>query len=101
MKTLILEADPLRARNWVLHFGGPCDRCDVARSRAQARLMLLGASYDRLCLILNEHASNAILSVARATNPGLEIVDLGSLRTRLATGPISERDGPTMGLDRL
>ncbi len=100
MRTLILEPDPLRARNWALHFGSACDRCDLARSTAQARLMLIGASYDRLCLRLGENAgaSYALLSVARATNPDCEIVDLGSKSVRLATGPITERDAATIEL---
>ncbi|MEM9319199.1 MAG: hypothetical protein AAGA70_09355 [Pseudomonadota bacterium] len=89
MKTLVLEPDPMRARHWVLQFGGSCDRCDVARSTAQARLMLIGASYDRICLRLGamSGASFALLAVARATSPLCEVVDLGSLRSRLATGP--------------
>ena len=100
MRTLILEPDPLRARHWTLHFGSPCDRCDVARSSAQARLMLIGATYDRLCLRLGDNTgtSYALLSVARATSPDCEIVDLGSLNTRLATGPIPEPEAATMSL---
>lgn len=100
MRTLILEPDPLRARNWSMHFGTACDRCDIARSTAQARLMLIGASYDRLCLRLGDAsgASYALLSVARATNPECEIVDLTSQSVRLATGPLTERDAATMEL---
>lgn len=100
MRTLILEPDPLRARNWAMHFGSACDQCDVARTTAQARLMLIGASYDRLCLQLDQAtgASYALLSVARATNPDCEIVDLTSNSVRLATGPITERDAATIGV---
>lgn len=96
MKTLIVEPDPMRARNWSLHFGSACDRCDIARSTAQARLMLIGSSYDRLCLRLgaNAGASYALLSVARAMNPDCEIVDLKSRSVRLATGPIPDTDSP-------
>ncbi|MEM8881656.1 MAG: hypothetical protein AAGC82_13770 [Pseudomonadota bacterium] len=92
MTTLILEPDPLQARHWLMHFGAACTRCDVARSTAQARLMLIATSYDRLCLRMGDMggASYALLSVARATNPDCEIVDLNSLRSRRATGPIDE-----------
>ncbi|MEM9756596.1 MAG: hypothetical protein AAF914_11415 [Pseudomonadota bacterium] len=89
MKTLILEPDPLRARTLVHDFGGACDRCDTARSPAQARLMLIATTYDRLCLRMGEQggAAHALLSVARATNPACEIVDLASRSRRPVSGP--------------
>jgi len=97
MKTLIVETDALRARNWAMHFGSACDVCDIARSTGQARLMLIAGNYDRLCVRLGAQsgASYALLSVARATNPNCEIVDLSSQSVRLATGPITERDVAT------
>ena len=93
-KTLILEPDPMRARQWALHFGGPQNECDTARSSAQARLMLISGLYDRLCMTVDEteRASYALLSVARAINPDCEIVDLASLSSRSASGP-----GPKAG----
>ncbi|MBF9031853.1 hypothetical protein HKCCE3408_15750 [Rhodobacterales bacterium HKCCE3408] len=89
MKTLILEEDPSRARAWMTRFGGPRGRCDLARSPAQARLMLINAQYDRLCLRFGSQggASHALLSVARATNPDCEIVDLASKTRRPVSGP--------------
>lgn len=92
MKTLILEDDPLRARGWIAHFGGATDVIHVARTPAQARLMLLATAYDRFCLCFSAHgaARFALLSVARAINPACEIVDLTSRRRRLATGPMTE-----------
>lgn len=89
MKTLILEPDPMRARHWVAHFGAAGSGCDIARSPAQARLLLIAGGYDRLCLTMGD-ASGArfsLLSVARACNPDCEIVDLASLHSRLVTGP--------------
>ena len=89
MKTLILEPDPLRAQTWVAQFGGPDAVCHLARSPAQARLMLIGAVYDRLCLRLGEldGQSHAILGVARACNPECEIVDLVRQTQRPVSGP--------------
>ncbi|NKX43837.1 hypothetical protein [Roseicyclus persicicus] len=85
MKTLVLEPDPMRAQSWVALYGGVMGEVHVARSPAQARLMLAGGSYDRLCLAA-EGASLALLSVVRAVNPGCEIVDLGTRRARPANG---------------
>jgi len=90
MKTLILEPDAMRARGWVAMFGTAEDLVHVARSAAQARLMLIGGRYDRLCLRMGRQggASYALLGVARAMNPDCEVVDLASMRSRLATGPL-------------
>ncbi|MBF9034487.1 hypothetical protein HKCCE2091_09570 [Rhodobacterales bacterium HKCCE2091] len=89
MKTLILEPDPARARAWIARYGGDEGRCDLARSPAQARLMLIGQSYDRFCLRFGTlmGASHSLLSVARATNPECEIVDLASKTRRPVSGP--------------
>lgn len=96
MRTLIVEPDALRARNWALHFGNLCDHCDTAQSTGQARVMLVGEPYDRVCLHLRD--AGTLLSVIRAVNPDCEVVDLGSRRVRLATGPITDRDVSTAGL---
>ena len=85
MKTLVLEPDPTRAQAWIALYGGVMDEVHVARSQAQARLMLAGGSYDRLCLSA-DGASLALLSVVRAVNPGCEIVHLGTRRSRPANG---------------
>ena len=92
MKTLILESDPLRARAWISHYGNAVGAVHLARTSAQARLMLIGGSYDRLCLRLKEQGggSHALLSVARAMNPDCEIVDLTSQRRRTVSGPIPD-----------
>lgn len=89
MKTLILEEDPVRARSWVATYGGADQCCHHAQSAAQARLMLIAARYDRLCLRLSEQggATHALLSVARAVNPDCEIVDLASKTRRPVSGP--------------
>ena len=94
MKTLILEPDTMRARSWMAQYGAAEDVVHVAKSAAQARLMLLAGSYDRLCLQMGNQggASYALLSVARAINPDCEIVDLTSHRARRATGPIPVPD---------
>lgn len=95
MKTLVLEADPMRARGWTALYGGAGQVVHVARSAAQVRLMLIGGNYDRLCLRMRAQggASYALLAVARAVNPDCEIVDLASLRSRRATGPLAEAAG--------
>ena len=85
MKTLVVEPDAMRARAWVALYGDAFGVVDHARSVAEARLMLAGGSYDRLCLAPGT-ATLAILSVVRAVNPDCEIVDLGSLRGRPANG---------------
>lgn len=99
MKTLILEPDPMRARTWTALYGGAMDVVHLARTAAQARLMLIGGRYDRLCLRMGGQAggSHALLSVARAMNPDCEIVDLASQRRRKVTGPIrgTDRAGAT------
>lgn len=91
MKTLVLENDPVRARAWLARFGGSGHICHLARSPAQARLMLIGVRYDRLCLRLKGQggARHALLSVARATNPDCEIVDLARKTRRPVSGPSS------------
>lgn len=89
MKTLLLESDPVKARSWAMRFEGPCDDCDLARSPAQARLMLIGGHYDRLCLRLEtlNGRGAALLTVARAMNANCEIVDLSSKTCRPVSGP--------------
>ncbi|KPQ17687.1 MAG: hypothetical protein HLUCCO18_04135 [Rhodobacteraceae bacterium HLUCCO18] len=87
MKTLIYEPDPGRARGHVALFGGDADRVDIARSIAEARLMLLNDRYDRLALRRGAGAARALLGVARATSPDCVMVDLGSMRARPVSGP--------------
>lgn len=91
MKTLILEPDALKARGWTARYGGAKDTVHVARTVAQARLMLIGCAYDRLCLRMGGQngTTHALLSVARAMNPDCEIVDLTSQRRRRVTGPLA------------
>ncbi len=90
MKTLVLEPDPMRARGWMALYGGATDVVHVARSMAQARLMLIGGCYDRLCFTMGAQRGGgyALLSVARAMNPECEVIDLVSQRARRATGPM-------------
>ncbi|MEQ8366747.1 MAG: hypothetical protein RIB61_08570 [Roseicyclus sp.] len=92
MKTLILEPDSMRARAWVALYGNAVDDVHVARSAAQARLMLISGSYDRLCLRMDQHDGSgfALLSVARSVNAECEIVDLTSRRVRTASGPMED-----------
>ncbi|MBO6602650.1 MULTISPECIES: hypothetical protein [Rhodophyticola] len=90
MKTLVLEPDVTRARAWVARYAAGADNtCHVAISAAQARLMLIGTCYDRLCLRLGHLGgqSHAILAVARACNPECEIVDLARMTRRSVSGP--------------
>jgi hypothetical protein len=100
MKTLVLEPDAMRARGWTALYGGASDVVHVARSAAQARLMLIGGCYDRLCLRMHAQggASFALLAVARAVNPECEIVDLASQRRRLANGPSTDADDSAAGV---
>lgn len=100
MKTLVLEPDIMRARGWVALYGGASDVVHVARSAAQARLMLIGGCYDRLCLRLRAQggASFALLAVARAMNPECEIVDLASQRRRRANGAAADADSLPTGV---
>jgi hypothetical protein len=100
MKTLVVEPDLVRARGWVALYGGPEDIVHVARSAAQARLMLIGGCYDRLCFCIGAQsgATYALLSVARAMNPDCEVVDLASRRSRRATGPAIEPAGDEVPL---
>jgi hypothetical protein len=87
MKTLIYEPDPGRARGHAALFGDDPAHVDVARSLAQARLMLLNNRYDRLALTRGSGAAKALLGLARATSPDCVMVDLGSMRTRPGLGP--------------
>ncbi len=93
MKTLILEDNAMRAQTWTAMFAGPASVVDVARTVAQARLMMLAEAYDRLGLHMSNlgGARHTLLAVARATNPDCEIVDLTSMRVRGVSGPF---DGP-------
>jgi hypothetical protein len=87
MKTLIYEPDPGRARGHVALLGGDVDHVDIARSIAEARLMLLNTRYDRLALRRGAGAARALLGVARATSPDCVMVDLASMRARPVSGP--------------
>jgi hypothetical protein len=87
MKTLIFEPDPGRARGHAALFGDDPEAIDVARSLAQARLMLVNNRYDRLALTRGSGAAKALLGLARATSPDCVMVDLGSMRTRPVSGP--------------
>jgi hypothetical protein len=86
MKTLIYEPDPGRARGHMASMGDSTD-IDVARSLAQARLMLLNDRYDRLVLKRGSGAARALLGAARASNPDCVMVDLRSMRARPVSGP--------------
>ncbi len=92
MKTLIYEPDPGRARGHVDLFGNDTARVDVARSLAQARLMLVNNRYDRLALTRGTGAAKALLGLARATSPDCVMVDLGSMRTRPVSGPSDDSE---------
>lgn len=92
MKTLIYEPDPGRARGHVDLFGNDPARVDVARSLAQARLMLVNNRYDRLALTRGTGAAKALLGLARATSPDCVMVDLGSMRTRPVSGPSDDSE---------
>jgi len=87
MKTLIYEPDLGRARGHVVLLGTDPDAVDVARSLAQARLMLVNNRYDRLALTRGSGAARALLGLARATSPDCVMVDLGSMRARPVSGP--------------
>ncbi len=98
MKTLIVEADLMRARSWTALYAGAKETVHVARTPAQARLMLIGGVYDRLCLRMGAQggASHALLAVARATNPDCEFVDLASMRVRGVSGQVLDHDIPDL-----
>ncbi len=97
MKTLIVEDDRIRAQSCVAMFGGADAVCYVAPSPAQARLMLIATRFDRLCLRLSsdDDACNALLALARATNPDCEVVDVAGGIRRTVTGPMSASDKAT------
>jgi hypothetical protein len=85
MKTLIYEPDPGRARIHAATMGDA--EADIARTLAQARLMLLNGRYDRLALKRGAGAARALLGAARASNPACIMVDLRSMRARSVSGP--------------
>jgi hypothetical protein len=86
MKTLIYEPDPGRARGHAALLEDSTE-IDVARSLAQARLMLLNDRYDRLVLKRGSGAARALLGAARASNPACVMLDLRSMRARPVSGP--------------
>jgi hypothetical protein len=96
MRTLIYEPDPGRARGHAAMLGGDAG-IEVARSLAQARLMLLSGRYDRLALKRGAGAARALLGAARASNPDCVMVDLRSMRTRPVSGPSA--DAPVADAD--
>ena len=102
MKTLIVEDKPMRAQSWIALFSGPSDVVHVAHTIGQARLMMLATCYDRLCLRrgAQQGGSYALLSVARATNPDCEIVDLASVQLRGAALPNRVLHGEAFEADR-
>lgn len=87
MKTLLFEPDPGRAPGAIALLDDGRSEIDVARSLAQARLMLLHDRYDRLALRRGQGAAKALLGIARATSPACVMVDLGSMRSRPVSGP--------------
>ena len=87
MKTLISEPDPGRVPGHVALLDDSRDQIEVAKSVAQARLMLLNGRYDRLALRRGQGAAKALLGIARATSPSCVMVDLGSMRSRPVSGP--------------
>lgn len=87
MKTLIYEPDPGRARLQCALMGGDGRDVEIARSLAQARIMLLNGHYDRIALRRGAGAARALLGVARASNPDCVMVDLRSMRSRPVSGP--------------
>ncbi|MCU4652860.1 hypothetical protein N8I71_08455 [Roseibacterium sp. SDUM158016] len=87
MKTLIYEPDASRARGHAALLAEDASDIEVARSLAQARLMLLNDRYDRLALRRGAGAARALLGAARASNPDCVMVDLGSMRARPVSGP--------------
>lgn len=89
-QTLILEPNPMRARHWAAFFGSALGHSDLARSRAEARVLLLSDRYDRLCIYLSDPTAAELMTVARVRNPDCEVVDLESLTVRLASGPLQE-----------
>lgn len=88
LKTLILDTDQRRARMTADQLGLGMEEAFVARSPAQARLMLITGFYDRLALRRGElnGASLSLIGVARAVNPDCEILDLISMKHRPASG---------------
>ena len=87
MKTLIYEPNAGRVRAHVALIAADATEIDVARSLAQARLMLLNGRYDRLALMRGAGAARALLGAARASNPDCVMVDLRSMRARTVSGP--------------
>lgn len=87
MKTLIYEPNAGRVRDHVALIAADATEIDVARSLAQARLMLLQGRYDRLALMRGKGAARALLGAARAANPDCVMVDLRSMRSRTVSGP--------------
>jgi hypothetical protein len=87
MKTLIYEPNAGRVRDHVALVAADATGIDVARSLAQARLMLLNDRYDRLALMRGKGAARALLGAARASNPDCVMVDLRSMRSRTVSGP--------------
>lgn len=87
MKTLIFEPDPGRLPGHITLLGDDTGPADVAKSVAQARLMLLNGRYDRLALRRGQGAANALLGIARVTSPDCLLVDLASMRSRPVSGP--------------
>ncbi|MDG4647707.1 hypothetical protein P6F26_04570 [Roseibacterium sp. SDUM158017] len=90
MKTLIYEPDASRARIHAVLMAGDGGNVEVARSLAQARLMLLNGRYDRLALQRGGGAARALLGAARASNPDCVMLDLRSMRSRPVSGPMPE-----------
>lgn len=87
MKTLIYEPDPGRARGHMAVLSTKAADVHVARSLAEARVMLVNGRYDRLALTRGSGAARALLGLARATSPDCVMVDLASMRSRPVSGP--------------
>lgn len=87
MKTLVFEPDPGRVSGHIAVLDDGRSEIDVAKSVAQARLMLLNGRFDRLALRRGQGAARALLGIARATSPACIMVDLGTMRSRPVSGP--------------
>jgi hypothetical protein len=104
MKTLIFEPDPGRARGHVALFGDDPAHVDVARSLAQARLMLVNNRYDRLALTRGgrgEGASGSCAGHQPRLRHGRPRLDAGAARLGPGVGckaqPAGLSIGPTSG----
>lgn len=95
MRTLVFDADPLRARAYAVRVGEQGASVDVVTSPQQAAQLMKTGAYGRLAMRVDPvcPSGEAVLVARAAHQPACDLVDISRLPGRVQSTPRGQGGG--------